>query len=284
MASFRTATYSLLVLAAGCGRLGFDVVDAGADATFDAPFDADLDATYDGSIDFGTFDAGPPVGPCVAMPRLPTAPVIDGVLEPGLTLVDVPPVKWEPAQTAPMPADHSARYAVAWRPDGIYFYVEVTDPTLQPPLTRQDDYCGDGVELYVDDDGRFTTPMMYDAMGTRQFIITSPATATTPAMRASIYRQGTLLGNWTSSRFGAFPRTGGYAVEALVVAADLGLATWSPSGQVGFDLAFNVSGMVSSPRCSWRLGQYFLRALPGPPCTGDPFCETTPFCLPTLSP
>ena len=63
---------------------------------------------------------------CVAtLERPPLAtPVIDGELDCGPAAVAITPVGWNGTTT--LPSSHSARVAAAWRPNGIYVYVEVT--------------------------------------------------------------------------------------------------------------------------------------------------------------
>ena len=51
------------------------------------------------------------------------------------------------------PPDASAQYAVAWRPDGLYFFVRVHDPSLVPANPSEFSWEGDEVELYMDSDG-----------------------------------------------------------------------------------------------------------------------------------
>lgn len=92
--------------------------------------------------------------------------------------------------------------------------------------------------------------------------------------------------------FGAFPRPGGYTIEAFVVAADLGLATWQPTGMLGFDLEIDVStpdgsaltGPSSCTTSNHRLGQLVVHATtPTGGCPfGTPECDVDAFCDPTL--
>jgi len=255
--------------------------DAGADSSFlrDAsPSDARADAD-------GCVSRGPAPDYCSAIPALGAPPVIDGVLDCGLSLRPLVPQGW--TGPSPLPSDVSATYAVGYRPDGLYFYVVVVDPTRIPPRLGDEAWRGDGIELYVDADGVFTAPPAFDDPGTRQAEITAPVDAVTPSTRAQLYVWMGARSDWTSPNFIAVPTPTGYAVEAFVAAAELGLATWklSAGARVGMDLAINVSDPSTSaydPNDGYRLGQYFLRVTTGsnPP----PFSNVDAFCLPTLGP
>jgi hypothetical protein len=99
-----------------------------------------------------------------------------------------------------------------------------------------------------------------------------------------------LLGPWTSTLFRAFSRPGGYTVEAVVVASDLGLASWSLAGHVGFDLSVDVSApdgtFVGDPGpCNprRRVGIFHLRVTGSQSCPdGGPYCDVRAFCNPAL--
>jgi hypothetical protein len=274
-----------------------DAGDAGPDADTDAGPDAG-----DAGPDAG--DAGPDAGGCTpaavtdycaALPPLPAAPEIDGELDCGPPLRDLTPVAWT-STTNPLPAGVSARIAAAWRPDGIYFFVDVTDDTRLPPPTGTNVWCGDGIELYIDDNGTYGAAPMYDAPGTIQAIGTAPRDDTTAVTTGGErYRSpngGLLVGPWTSPRYGAFPRPGGYTFEAFIMADDLDLASWALSGgaSVGLNVSINVSMSADPPPpgempdgCPLRLGQYFLQVA-GPPCSTmcEPFINASAFCNPVL--
>ncbi|HVU04520.1 MAG TPA: sugar-binding protein [Polyangiaceae bacterium] len=255
--------------------------DAAADSSVlgdAAPGDARADA--DGCV---------PVGPapeyCSTIPALRAPPVIDGALDCGLSLRPLVAQGW--TAPSPVPSEVSATYAVGYRPDGLYFYVVVVDPTRIPPIAGDEAWRGDGVELYVDADGVFTAPPDFDDPGTRQVEIAAPVDAVTPSARAQLYVWMGARSDWTSSNFIALPTSTGYVVEAFVGAAELGVSTWklSPGARVGMDLAINVSDPTTSAydaNDGYRLGQYFLRVTTGsnPP----PFSNVDAFCLPTLGP
>jgi hypothetical protein len=243
-----------------------------------------------------TTDAGPdctPIAPhdyCMRLPALARPPQIDGELDCGPPLAPLPAMGWNSTQS--LPADNHARYAAAWRPDGLYVYVEVDDPLLLPALASDvDPWCGDGVELYADADGNYVSAPDYDDPGAMQLLATSPAldSSTALAVDARYHtRSEARAGNWAAARHIAVKRTGGYALEAFIAAADLELNSWSltAGGKVGFDIAINVSVADASQTvgCGYSLGQYYLR-LSKLPCTSDncrPYSNAASFCTPLL--
>ena len=290
-ATLAAATATLM---SGCGRLGFDELDAGTDdgGGFDVPLDVPVDAPLDASVD-ASLDAGACLrvtDVCAELPFLSAAPMIDGTLEPCLGLSPLMPVSWtEPGQ----PITGATRVAAAWRADGLYLYAEVDDAALHPPTPPMEDaYCGDAFEVYVDDDGSFATPPTYDMPGTSQLIVAAPpdeASSSTYSQRF-VYSSGTAP--WPTPRFVMRGRPGGYALEMFVSASDLGRAAWTlTAGQrVGLNLSTNVStpdglSTADGRDCGSRLGQYFLESVPDATgCGGLPFCDVGAFCRPTLLP
>lgn len=225
---------------------------------------------------------------CDEVLPLASAPVIDGVLEPNVTLL-----RWLDASTPDLPPGMRVDVALAYRPDGVYFYLAVLDPTLDPPPLDALDYCGDGVELYVDDDGTIQAPPAYDTPGTMQFIVAGPVNATTPARRGQRFTfpnvpsgDSTDLGDWTSNDFVAVATAGGYAVEAFVVASDLDLDAWTlaPGGKIGWNLSFNIGGPQPPgiDACTTRNQQYHFRLASSGACT-PPYCNASALCTPTLA-
>jgi hypothetical protein len=170
-------------------------LDAAAAGGFDASVATDASATSDASAasdasapsDAGsTLDAAVATDAavgctrsaahdyCLQLPALAQAPALDGVLDCGPTLIDLPALGWNSSQS--MPSDTHARYAAAWRPDGLYFYVEVDDPLRLSALASDvDPWCGDGVELYADADGKFYSAPDFDDPGTMQLLAVAPA-------------------------------------------------------------------------------------------------------------
>jgi hypothetical protein len=225
---------------------------------------------------------------CDELIPLERAPVIDGVLEPNLALL-----RWLDGTTPDLPPAMSVDAALAYRPDGVYFYLAVEDPTLNPAPPNALDYCGDGVELYVDDDGVIQAPPAYDAPGTMQFIVAGPADSATSAHRGQRFMfpnepsgDSTDLGDWTSDQFVAVATASGYAVEAFVVASDLGLDDWklAPGGKIGWNLSFNIGGPEPAgiDACTTRSQQFHFRLASSGACTA-PYCNAGALCSPTLA-
>ena len=105
-----------------------------------------------------------PVSPitdyCISIPRLTEAAALDGELDCGLMPIDIEPQGWvyEPSQL-----DATARFAAAWDEGGVYFFLDVRDPS--PVLAEALDplWMGDSVEFYLDTNGSYeirqgTTP------------------------------------------------------------------------------------------------------------------------------
>ncbi len=287
------------LLASGCGRLGFETITDGGETDVDAGLRdaAMLDAAMvdawradDAGHDAATSpDAScvPVSSSCNEVHRLPAAPTIDGVIEPCLALNALTPAGWTGSMA--LPAAIHARAAYAWRPDGIYVYVEVDDPDRHPASMPDDPYCGDAVEAYVDDDGLFAAAGHYDVPGTIQLIAAAPSSSSGSSSYAGRWVDTGTHVAWTPPRFAMVGRPGGYAFETLVQASELGRASWTlAAGQhVGLDLAVDVStpdgSLGTSPNsCGSRTGQYFLRIDPTAASCVDPYCDSRAFCTPVL--
>lgn len=212
---------------------------------------------------------------------LRNAPVIDGVLDPDVTLM-----RWVDDSMPGVPAGIGANVAVAYRPDGVYFYVDVEDPTRDQAPLGTFAYCGDGVELFLDDDGVIQAPPDYDNPGTIQLVVAGPVDAVTPSRRGQRFRYSTNLGPWTSTRFVAVPTARGYAVEAFVVASDLDLGAWTlaPGGKIGWNMSLNLGGPEDAgiDACTTRSQQIHLRLASTGDCT-PPYCNASALCTPTLA-
>jgi hypothetical protein len=246
------------------------------------------DAGADGTVPACPLSPQPVADYCVSLPQLPAPASIDGELDCGLALNPLTAVGWTGGA---LPPDASAEYAVAWRLDGLYFYVRVHDPLVVPAPVTRDIWEGDGIELFVDSDGVYAAPPAYDSPGTRQF--TTSAAGMASVARGQIWayplpRGGALPAAWLSTTFRSFPKPDGYVLEAFVVAADLGLATWalSAGARVGVDVGVDVSypDADASGAYGHRLGQYFMSVDLAPPDGGvaSPFVNTEAFCNPTL--
>jgi hypothetical protein len=306
--------------ASGCGRVGFDAVDDGGFSLLDASIDGGSGPRRDASDDaFAPADAAPEDAPssndgaasdadaagcivstvadyCAAVPPLPAPPTIDGVLDCGPALVAMTPVDWNgPPPLPPFPAGNATSLAVAWRPDGLYVFVDVTTPAAFPAAFADPVFYGAGIELFVDDDGVSANPPAYDDPGAIQFVVAAPGAVISDAgatgQRAEGFRNAADEGPWASRQFGTFATPTGFVFEAFVAAADLGLASWSlaAGGKVGLDLSTDASFTTASttgPQ-GHRVGQYFL-SVEAP--AGDASAPTTPyadpraFCTPTLTP
>ncbi len=264
-----------------CGRIGYDPLDqSGRDAGL-AP---DAGATP---------DAGAAPDYCAELPALAAVPVIDGQLDPGLVLRPLTPVAWTGAGV--LPAGQHAAYAAAWRPDGLYIYVEVVDPDRVPAAPGQFRWCGDGVELYVDADGSYASPPAYDDPGTRQLIVGAPADAITAVHGGEAWCPScgdTVPRDRSGSAFISVPRADGYAFEAHVLATDLDQFLWTPGAgeALGIDLAVNVSASLPTglpcisdgSSAGSRVGSYYLRVSANAPVF--PYDTVDAFCTPTLRP
>jgi len=214
---------------------------------------------------------------CTEVPELPAPPVIDGELECGLITRLVAPQAYNLTSTP----DSTVEYAIAWSADGLYFYAAVHDPVILPAPMGDPPWEGDSLELYVDSDGVYGAPPAYDA-ATRQLVIAAPDGAMV-STRAEVYAVPPTGVAWTSKQFAAYPRPDGYVVEAVVTAADLGLASWplAAGSHIGFDLGLNVSAETADGGTQGtRIGQYFLRV--DPSATGHPFQNVAAFCNPAL--
>lgn len=267
-------------------------MDTGSDTDAEAPI---VDASDDAEDDAderppACAEFSEPIDHCLEIPYLSGPPLIEGILDgeidcaPPLYAID--PIGWTGRQ--PIPPGNSARYAMGYREDGLYLFVQVTDPDRLPAARGEELWRGDGVEVYLDSDGDFPDAPDYDDPGTMQFIIAAPEDDTTPSTRAAVYRDQNNLGSWESSRFAAFPTDTGYVLEAWFSANDLGLSSWAleASGTIGFNLAIDVSTTpddLSNPDLyGTRIGQYFLYV--GGSFCGEPYCSSDAFCTPQLQP
>jgi hypothetical protein len=315
----------LLTATAACGRIGFTLLDVppadgGPDERHDAsladvttPPDSQVRETSGGDADAeppeadaeADADAGAPgvdaapdasdagdggcmtssiVNYCTNLPLLAAPPVIDGVLDCGPALLPIVPVGW----TGPgvVPAGNSAKVATAWRPDGLYVYAEITCPQLIVAGPGEYAWEGNGVELYVDNDGVFPSSPLYDDAGTTvQLVTEAPDSGTSTSTTGEVWHNAVYGGPWTSPNFELYGTETGYVLEAFIVASDLNLTTWSLSsgGMVGFNIAINVAyaSPTTTANNGHRLGQFFLYV--GPPPAGYPFNDVRSFCTPTLS-
>jgi hypothetical protein len=229
---------------------------------------------------------------CEKIQMLPSDPVIDGQVDAGLPLQFVQPMAFRvhadnPDPYKTFPPGVTLDVAVAWRPNGLYFFFRIVDPDYNPAPDGQAEWGGDGAEIYVDHDAVFAPAGAYDDPGTNSFIFEGPPDDADVGGASGRYipytRVGDFGGQWLSQK-----TVDGYVVEAFIAAADLGLADWSIGA--GSSLAFDVGHNVSFPPGTTspdfnRLGQYFLRA--ADPLAGVeadyPFFNSALFCVPEVS-
>ncbi|HVU01260.1 MAG TPA: hypothetical protein VHE30_05895 [Polyangiaceae bacterium] len=245
----------------------------------------------------GAPDAGPPrcpdpvkpnPDPCARVSRLPASPTFDGLLDCGLEAHPIPTTN-----SLGDVQGSSASYAVAWRPDGLYFYVEVKTSRVVPAASADPVDLGDAVELFADADGTFPPPPPphYDATGTRRLVISAPENRVASRAQGEIdaHLQVGFPKPWLSTLFRAFPTNDGYVVEAFVVGADLGVSPWllSAGNEIGFDVGVDVSseGADAGTDGGRPGGRYFV-SFAGAGHTVDDAPDVNPeaFCKPTLDP
>lgn len=229
---------------------------------------------------------------CAELPQLATPPKMDGVLDEGLALVDIPDVTYHsdyPELSRVLPTGFHARFAAAWHAQGVYVFFAVTDDNRLVADATQPVWQGDGVEVYVDDDGAFSDASEYDNPGTTHLLYGAPARdqdAGKPRVERTTRVNMPRPEPWPAARVYALATATGYVLEAVVTALDLDLAAWSlqPNMRIGFNVGINASlpsPIVGSP--NRRAGSYVLRTDPaGAIPASFPFNTNAAFCTPTL--
>lgn len=220
---------------------------------------------------------------CAELPHLRDA-VVDGELECAAALRPVEGGVSLRGNITPPLVD----YAIAWTDGGIYWFVAVQDATLDLPQGDDAPYCGDSIELFVDDDGDYQSPPLYDAPGTIHVIIPRGAGGVEPVL----YRESTEVGVATGLQFVTRERSGGWTAEVVIDARQLGLASWTPTlgSRVGFNLAVNYGDSSGAPGLNpecrapvVREDEWLLRGMPREgTCEGQPYCDVRTFCNPVL--
>jgi hypothetical protein len=169
----------------------------------------------------------------------------------------------------------------------LYFFVEVTTPVRRASDTEDPAFCGDAVHLFADTDGQYSAPPDYDVPGTVQFVAGAPGPDVPGLVRGWKYAKDSGLGEWTSGNFGAFATNTGYAVEALLTAADLGVSSWELNADqnVGVNVSISVSGPAAANHdCGKRIGDFRLRMAPGMIAyEATPHRNVQSFCNPMLT-
>jgi hypothetical protein len=257
-------------------RSSVDAVDAADGPTSEAGQAADASCTPATST---TVDY------CTAVGPLPAAPAIDGVLDCGVPLWSMPVLGW--GGPGVLPQAVRAQLAAAWRADGLYLFVHITGagPTRYPAPSGAHSYCGDAVELFVDDDGQYDVPTQYDDPGTIQLVAAAPSNSVTTESVGEMWRGASFVAPWTG-RYVAVRTGDGFDVEAFVVATDLGLSSWSlaQGSHVGLDVAVDLGDPTMPATSCPRLGQFMMQ-IPDPEAGGcnRAACNTSAFCNPTLA-
>ena len=272
----------------GTGGGGEDASGADSGAEASATTEAGSEAgsgTPEAGADASHVDSGGSCVPssttnyCSSLPPLAAAPVIDGVLDCGPTLVSMTPLGWN--GTGSLPSGNSASIAVAWRPNGLYFFVAVVTPDVIPADSGNPPFYGSGVEVYVDDAD--PTSSSYPSPGAIQLVAKAPSGGSSVSVGEG-YRDTNAIQAWAASEFATYPTSAGFNLEGFVSASDLGVSSWTlaSGNQIGFDIAVDVSftNTTSMSGQGHRAGQYFLSVGSG---VGAPYTDPRSFCAPTLA-
>jgi hypothetical protein len=225
----------------------------------------------------------PTLDDCKGLVAMPAAPVIDGVLDCGVPLWDMPEVDWD--GTGGVPSTVKTQLGAAWRADGLYLFVHVTGAGKQryPAPAGDGQWCGDAVELFVDSRGFYPHAPAYNGPGTMQFIVEAPSDSMTTAQIGEQFHATNDLGPWTGQFVTV--RTGdGFDAEAFVQASDLGLGSWTlaTGARVGLDVAVDLGNPAGTPAGCPALGQFVMRYVPTDAACGKPACDVDDFCNPQL--
>jgi hypothetical protein len=228
-------------------------------------------------------DASPALDDCKALASKTSAPVIDGILDCGVPLWDMPQAGW--SGTGSVPAGIKTQVGAAWRNDGLYLFVHVTGAGAHryPAPAGDPVWCGDAVELYVDSNGTYAHPPDYDFPGTMQFVLEAPSDAMTTAMMSDRFENTNEVGQWTGE-FITVRTADGFDAEAFIRAADLDLTTWTlaAAGHVGLDVAVDLGDPTQMPASCPLLGQYDIQVVATDAACNRPSCNVEEFCRPVL--
>ncbi len=170
---------------------GVDAIDpdetSGADSSR-ADSSGTGDALPDGPVCTPPAPAG--LDDCKAIAAMPASPVIDGVLDCGVALWNMPILGWN--GTGSIPSGAQTQIGAAWRSDGLYLFVHVTGAGANryPSPSGDGPWCGDAVELFVDSNGVYNHPPSYDVPGTMQFIVEAPTDAMNTATVGEKFQDG----------------------------------------------------------------------------------------------
>lgn len=232
----------------------------------------------------GAGGACPPAtnaSPCDEVPALATTPLLNGTVACGLMASELRPVGWTASGSPPV----QVTWAAGHTGDALYVHVNVVAARVTSFDTPTRFHCGDAVEVFVDADGTFPMRPGYDDPGTVQIVIPAPAAGQAQRSDAWAWRNGTELGAFRGAVTATRTPTG-YAVDVLVAARDVGLATWSlkKDAKVGLDVAIDVSvpegSKPADPTCP-RAGQFSAKVASSGACR-EPWCSVDAFCTPRL--
>jgi len=251
--------------------------------TSDSPTPPIDTGTFETSSDAACTPTPANLDDCKALVAMPAAPVIDGVLDCGVPLWDMPLAGW--TGVGSVPAGVAAQIGAAWRAEGLYLFVRVTGAGAHryPAPPGDGPWCGDAVELFVDARGVYPHAPAYNVPGTMQFVLVAPSDSMTTATVGERFRDTSDEGPW-SGEFVTVRTADGFDVEAFVQAADLGLATWTlaGSGHVGLDVAVDLGDPAGKPASCPALGQFEIQKVPTDAACGKPACNVDEFCDPLL--
>lgn len=227
--------------------------------------------------------APPGLDDCNSLAAMPAAPVIDGILDCGVALWDMPQEGW--TGTGSVPVGVKTQIGAAWRSDGLYLFVRVTGAGAHryPAPAGDGQWCGDAVELFVDSNGTYAHPPGYDVPGTMQFILEAPSDTMSTATVGEAFRNTSDEGPW-SGEFITVRTADGFDAEAFVQAADLGLMGWTlaASHHVGLDVAVDLGAPTQMPASCPLLGQYEMQKIASDASCSKPACNVDEFCNPLL--
>jgi hypothetical protein len=283
----RRSLVVIAVLAAGCGRIGYDAANGEVPGVDSAP-----GADGRSGIDDALAAVQRIADGCTDVPRLDQPLVVDGNPEPSPRLFPMLALGWTGPGAGP-PEGTQAFYQLGWEPEGLYMFAWVSDPTRVPAEPGDQAWCGDGVEFYVDSDALYRDERRYDDPGARQLVIAAPRPGAAEARRGQAFCQncdepGPIA--VANANAVSVVTSDGYAVEMRVTAAELGLDAWplAAGDRIGVDIGINVSTETpTGERCApggqpqgSRLGQFFLSVTPPP--VELPFSSYRAFCAVTL--
>jgi hypothetical protein len=266
------------------GDVGVADTASTSDGTDSSPaIDSSAGGDADQDAQVCTPAAQPGLDDCKALAAMPAAPVIDGVLDCGVALWDMPEDGWSGSGT--VPGGVKTQIGAAWRSDGLYLFVHVTGAGAHryPAPSGVGQWCGDAVELFVDSNGFYNHPPSYDVPGTMQFILEAPSDAMSTATVGETFQDGNDKGPW-SGEFITVRTADGFDAEAFVQAADLGLMAWTltASHHVGLDVAVDLGNPTQMPASCPLLGQYEIQKIATDASCTKPACNVEEFCNPQL--